>query len=141
MKKFIFILSVGILLFRCSIATEPENQNRVQFDTRLIGRWTNTETYNSGDFWYVITQTIVITANEEMNIYEPTSYASTSTSSISSSSQGKLLYTLQVITRGNKIFAIHSETREEVYIAKYEIDGNSMLTVSAEGVKELWTKG
>ena len=113
--------------------------NNPGFDRRVIGRWTYTSRTSSGDFWSTTSEAMVITAQQELMIYDKVVSANTGDSYIKSA-PGKLLGTFRLITRNGNLYTIHPQTKQEIFIARYTIKGNSMLTVAGDGEKQLWNK-
>lgn len=115
------------------------NGNSSEFDRRVIGRWTTTSRTSSGDFWSTISETMVITAQQEIMVYDKVVSANTGDSYVKSA-PGKLIGTLRLITRNGNLYTINPQTKQEVLIARYTIQGNSMLTVAVDGEKQLWNR-
>ena len=109
------------------------------FDKRVIGKWVHTSRYSSGDFWSTSSETMIISAAESVTIYDKVVSANTD-DSYAKSSPGKLIGTAKLITRNGSLYSVHPETKQEVFIAKYTIEGNKMLTIAADGEKQLWYK-
>lgn len=126
-----------------SSAQEPSSLsgagNSPGFDTRVIGRWTTTSRTSSGDFWSTTSVTMVITAQQEVMMYDKVVSANTGDSYVKSA-PGKLLGTVRLITRNGNLYTINPQTKQEVFIARYTIQGNSMLTVAEDGEKQLWNR-
>ena len=82
---------------------------------------------------------MIISAEESVTIYDKVVSANTD-DSYAKSSPGKLIGTAKLITRNGSLYSVHPETKQEVFIAKYTIEGNKMLTIAADGEKQLWYK-
>ena len=113
--------------------------NSTKFDRRVIGHWINTSRTSSGDFWSTTSETMVITAQQEVLVYDKVVSANTGDSYVNSA-PGKLLGKFRLITRNGNLYTINPQTKQEVFIAKYTIQGSSMLTVAEDGEKQLWNK-
>jgi hypothetical protein len=113
--------------------------NSSKFDRRVIGRWTSTSRTSSGDFWSITSETMVITAQQELMVYDKVVSANTGDSYVKSA-PGKLLVTLRLITRNGNLYVINPQTKQEAFIARYAIRGNSMLIISESGETQLWNR-
>jgi len=113
--------------------------NSPAFDRRVIGRWITTSRTSSGDFWSTTSETMVITAQQEVMVYDKVVAANTGDSYVKSA-PGKLLRTFRLITRNGSLYTVHPQTKQELFIAKYTIQRNSMLTVAGDGEKQLWNR-
>lgn len=113
--------------------------NSPGFDNRIIGRWTSTSRTSSGDFWSTTSETMVITAQQELMIYDKVVSANTG-DSYAKSAPGKLIVTSRLITRNGNLYVINPQTKQEIFVAKYTIKGQSLLTISPDGEKQLWNK-
>lgn len=126
-----------------SSAQEPSSLsgagNSPGFDRRVIGRWMFTSRTSSGDFWSTTSEIMVITSQQELAIYDKVVSVNTA-DSYAKSSPGKLIGTYRLITRNGNLYAIHPQTKQEIFIAKYTIQGESMLTISPDGEKKLWNR-
>lgn len=114
-------------------------QESFNFDTRLIGEWTYTTQYNSGGFWGNTTEKILVSKDGSISFFEPTVYVSTP-DGFGSSSEGKLIATIKLLTKGNQLYVINPESQKEVFISEFIIEGNKMLTTTSQGEKQLWEK-
>ena len=109
------------------------------FDRRIVGKWVNVERYSSGDFWSTTRQTMVIDNNGMLHAYEPETSVNTGDSYVNSS-PGKLLASNRIFTRNNQIYSLDNATGKQVLVANYTIDGNTLLTVTVDGERQLWQK-
>ena len=109
------------------------------FDRGLIGKWTSTDYYGSGDFSSTTRETMVINANGTVTIYESQVSANTGDSYINSS-PGKVIGTVKIITANNQIFEVEAQTNRRALFGNYTLRGNSLLITGSDGKKKLWKK-
>lgn len=109
------------------------------FDRGLIGRWTSTDYYGSGEFSSTTRQTMVINANAIVTVYESQVSANTGDSYINSS-PGKVIGTVKIITANNQIFEVDAQTNRRALFGNYTLRENSLLITGADGKKKLWKK-
>jgi len=109
------------------------------FDTRLIGKWVYTEYPTTGELRGIYAETMVISSSGQVTYYEPTFQANTADAQ-ATSSPGKLVGTLQLKTRDKKLYAVHPQTSQEVFIADYIVDATRLMTTDPSKKRQLWHK-
>lgn len=109
-------------------------------DPRLIGNWTQSQRYNSGDYSHVTSGTIGFSKEGKLYVYEISSRASIPGFYISEDSDPKVIAMVEMFTKDNEIYVIHPETGKSMFFVKYQINGSYLHTVTEDGAKEMWVR-
>jgi hypothetical protein len=120
------------------INTGPGTGNAA-FDKRIVGKWTCTTSYRSGDFSNITTEVMLIDENAVMSMYEAVSRNSTSGSYLNSG-QGALIGRVNILTLDSRIIGISPDGHSQAVLASYKVDGSRMQTIAPDGEKQLWVK-
>lgn len=117
----------------------PDGLVATGFDTRLIGTWVCTEYPTTGDLRGIYTEIMVISGSGYVTYYEPEFQVNTADAQ-ARSSRGKPAATVQLKARDKKLYGVHPQTSQEVFIADYVVDATRLITIDPSKKRQLWHK-
>jgi hypothetical protein len=117
-----------------SQSSRSEGESR---DSRLVGNWRYTETYVSDGISLVFDQFMTIEADGTMSVWDGAAAGGGSDFEYERPASEDVM-TCEWRTKGN-VIEIRSEGRDWTPLAEYEVNAESLLTVSS-GERQLWNR-
>lgn len=115
-------------------------QEDYPFDSRLIGSYSITDYYNSGDFSRVKSTKLEVDSFGKVTIFEPEIFVSGSGIGMRSETSPVIKVQFKIYTRMGNMYVDHHQTQERTFVCKYSVDENAMVWIFEDGERIIWRR-